>query len=212
MSSSSGFIVVIAAPSGAGKTTICREIEKRRDDVVYSISATTREKRINEKDKIDYYFKTKDEFEEMIKKNQFIEWAIVHGNYYGTPKNSIKGLIEENKIVIMDIDVQGARSIRKEFPDSSVLIFIMPSDIKALKERLLNRKQDNMDTIKKRLHNAKEEIEKIEEFDYIVINNDLDKAIDDVDGIINSERLKIFRNEKLIEKFKEDLKNEERIL
>ncbi|HHD83146.1 MAG TPA: guanylate kinase, partial [Bacteroidetes bacterium] len=116
------------------------------------------------------------------------------------------------KIVIMDIDVQGARSIRKEFPDSSVLIFIMPSDIKALKERLLNRKQDNMDTIKKRLHNAKEEIEKIGEFDYIVINNDLDKAIDDVDGIINSERLKIFRNEKLIKKFKEDLKNEERIL
>ncbi|NIA22668.1 MAG: guanylate kinase [Proteobacteria bacterium] len=212
MSNERGFIVVIAAPSGAGKTTICREIERRRDDVVYSISVTTRERRMNEKDKIDYYFKTKEEFEEMIREKQFVEWAIVHGNYYGTPKNSIKGLIENDRIVIMDIDVQGARSIRKEFPDSSVLIFVMPSDIKTLKDRLLNRNQDNMDTIRKRLHNAKEEIEKINEFDYIVINNELEKAIDDVDGIINSECLKTFNNEKLIGKFKEDLSNEERIL
>ncbi len=212
MLNSNGFIVVIAAPSGAGKTTICHEIEKRRDDIVYSISATTRPKRQNERDKIDYYFKTEDEFKRMINAGEFVEWAVVHGNYYGTPKNSIKELIDGNKIVIMDIDVQGARSIRKVFPDASVLIFVMPSDVMRLKERLFKRKQDNLETIKTRLANAKEEIDCIDEFDYIVINNELEKAIKDVDNIINAERLKTSRNKKQIEKFKEDLKDEERIL
>ena len=202
---SKGFIVVITAPSGAGKTTICHRVEQNMEKVIYSISATTREKRKNEIDGKDYYFLKEREFKNRIEKNDFAEWAFVHGKFYGTPKDNIQTMIKEGKILIMDIDVQGAMNIQRSFPDSSILIFVLPPKLLYLKERLLKREQDNIETIELRLLNAREEIMSIDKFDYLVINNNLDDAVENVIRIIETEKFKVKRNFKKISKLKEDI-------
>lgn len=202
---SKGFIVVITAPSGAGKTTICHRVEQNMEEVMYSISATTRKKRKDEIDGKDYYFLKEREFKNKIEKNDFAEWAFVHGNFYGTPKDNIKTIIQEGKILIMDIDVQGAMNIQRSFPNSSVLIFVLPPRLSYLKERLLKRKQDNIETIEMRLLNAREEIMSIDKFDYLVINNNLDEAVENVIRIIKTEELKVKRNLEIINRLKEDI-------
>ncbi len=165
-------VIVISGPSGVGKTTIYKKLlEEFKDKIEFSISATTRKPRENEKDGVDYYFITKEEFEKKIANNEFIEWANVYGNYYGTLKSEIDRILK-NKHCLLDIDVQGGLNVKKIF-DNSYLIFIKPPSIETLKERLINRHLDNQKEIEKRLAFAEEEISKSVFYDFVIINDNL---------------------------------------
>lgn len=182
-----GRLFVISGPSGAGKSTIVNELKKLAPDVFVSISATTRPPRPGEKDGQNYYFMTVDEFIKLAEEGKFLEWAEVHGNYYGTPEAPIKEQLEKGKSVILEIDVQGALQVRKKYPDS-VLIFIEPPDFKELVERLKKRSSDDEETIARRLENARYEMALASEYNYRVVNDDLTKAVKEVLRIIEKER------------------------
>lgn len=186
-----GIMFVVSAPSGTGKTTICEKILQRLPDIKMSVSHTTRKPRLGERNGFDYYFIEKETFEEMIKNDEFIEWAEVYGNLYGTSKKVIDELIKTGNDILLDIDVQGAKSIKKNYPDS-VLIFIIPPSLEELEKRLLKRNEDK-EVIKKRLERVSQEILQYEYYDYLVINDYLEKAINDIVCIINSERLRVKR-------------------
>lgn len=179
-------LFVISAPSGAGKTTLIKHVLKRVKNFSYSISYTTRKPRKNEKDKQDYFFISKQEFLSKIDKGYWLEWAQVHDYYYGTSKEFIQNKLCNNENIILDIDIQGAYQIMKTKLDM-VSIFIMPSDIKVLSQRLINRKTDSKKVVKKRLKNAKKEIRKKDMFEYIIVNDDLEKAIDRLCSILQQD-------------------------
>lgn len=193
-----GKIIVISGPSGVGKTTICRELLKRNKNLVFSISYTTRPKKEKEKNGIDYYFVSEDKFVKMIENNEFIEWAKVHNFYYGTPKKKLLEDIKAGKDVLLDIDVQGGKSIKKLFPDG-VFIFVLPPSWEVLKERIINRKRDNKKEVYLRLKNALKEIKSIRYYNYIVINDELNKTLEIINSIITAEKQKI-EGENLYEK------------
>lgn len=178
-----GKLFVFSAPSGCGKTTILKKIFEIFPDIYFSISATTRPKRENEIDGKDYFFITKEKFEEHIKNNDFVEWNEHFGNKYGTLKSNIDYHLKNGEDIIFDVDVNGALNIKKCYPDS-ITIFIKPPDISELEKRLLKRGTENHESIKIRLDRAKEEIEKSKFFDYIIINDDLDTAIEEIKNII----------------------------
>jgi len=194
-----GSLLVISGPSGAGKSSLINEILKNIDNVYFSISTTTRPKRENEIDGVDYFFVSKEEFEEDIKKGLFLEWANVHGNYYGTSLRPVFEALDEEKLVVFDIDVQGHESIRKKFNEITTSVFITTPSIKELENRLKKRGTDDKETIKKRLLNAKEEIKRLREFDFLLINDDFEKAKKEIISIAVAAKLK-YRNEE-IEKF-----------
>ena len=172
-----GFLVVFTAPSGAGKTTIRDGLLSERPDILYSISATTRDKRPGEEDGVDYFFVKEDRFREMIQNDELLEWAEVHGHYYGTPKSFVKKNIKKGKIIIMDIDVQGGVNVKKRFPDA-VFVFILPPSFEELRKRLNERGTDSMETIDLRLENAKKEIALMYNYNYLVINENIKKFSD----------------------------------
>ncbi len=176
-------LVVLSSPSGGGKTTICKSLVARKDQYKISVSATTRSPRENEKNGIDYYFITEEEFFHKLDKGEFLEHEKVHGNYYGTLKSEVERLLSEGFTVIFDIDVYGALSIKKRFP-RAILIFIRPPSLEELKRRLRHRKTEDQDTIEKRLMRLPEEYEKAENFDYDLTNDDLKKTIDRIEEII----------------------------
>lgn len=182
-----GKVIVISGPSGTGKTTLCRELIKKNKNLVFSISYTTRPKKEKEKDGVDYYFVSEDKFLKMIKNNDFIEWAKVHGFYYGTPKKKLLETINSGKDVLLDIDVQGGKLIKKLFPDG-IFIFILPPSWKALKERITKRRRDNPEEISLRLKNALKELKSIKYYDYVVINDKLEETIEVLNSIIVSEK------------------------
>ncbi|GAB5045967.1 guanylate kinase [Thermodesulfovibrio sp. TK110] len=186
-----GNIFVISAPSGAGKTTLCSRLLKALPDLKMSISHTTRKPRHGEIDGVDYFFVDKKTFEKMIANEEFIEWAEVYGNFYGTSKNIIFQLIKQGYDILLDIDTQGAKSIKKIYPET-ILIFILPPSMEELERRLLQRNEDK-DIIKRRLSKAGEEISQYKFYDYIVINDNLEKALNDLLCIICAERLKTKR-------------------
>lgn len=186
-----GTIFVISAPSGTGKTTLCERLLKILPDLKMSISHTTRQPRPYEKDGVDYFFIDKKDFEKMIANDEFIEWAEVYGNFYGTSKKVLSDLINKGYDILLDIDTQGAKNIRKLYSDS-VLIFILPPSIEELEKRLLMRNEDK-DTIKKRLSKASYEISQYKFYDYVVINDSIEKALNDLLCIVHAERLKIKR-------------------
>ncbi len=188
-----GFLVVLTAPSGAGKTTIRDGILKLHPEIMYSISTTTRKPRRNEANGRDYFFVSGNEFKDMIKNDKLIEWAKVHNHYYGTPKDFVKKHIRQGKIIVMDIDVQGGINIKKRFPDA-VFIFILPPSFEELEKRLLERGTDNLKTIKLRIENAKKEIAMMYNYNYIIVNDEVEKAIDETEAIIIAEQRKISRN------------------
>ncbi len=188
-----GFLVVLTAPSGAGKTSIRDGLLKMNLGLLYSISCTTREKRENEVDGKDYFFVSKEKFNKMIQNNEFLEWAKVHDHYYGTPKKYIKENIRQGKIIIMDIDVQGGINVKKRFPDA-VFVFVLPPSFEDLEKRLIERGTDNMDTIKLRIENARKEIALMYNYNYLIVNDELQRAIEDVRSIIIAEQRKISRN------------------
>jgi len=185
-----GNVFVLSAPSGAGKSTLYKEIIKKAANIKYSISHTTRGKRKGEVNGRDYFFVSEDKFKELIGKKEFVEWAKVHDNYYGTSRSFIERTITRGYNVILDIDVQGALNIKKIYP-GAVLVFIMAPSFKELKKRLVLRKKDSPEVIKRRLSNAKKEIAYIPKYDYLIVNDKLSKALEDLDSIINSQALKI---------------------
>ncbi|MEF3254510.1 MAG: guanylate kinase [Deferribacterales bacterium] len=184
-----GKLFVISAPSGAGKTTLCTKLMECYDNIRYSISFTTREPRFDEIDGKDYYFIDKDRFQKMIENDEFIEWALVHGNYYGTSKKLIMDYIKSGKDVLLDIDPQGARQLKNKL-NYGIYIFIIAPSMRDLKSRLINRRTESMDKIELRLQNAKKEIAYFKEYDYIIVNKDINSSYKELESIYIAEHLK----------------------
>jgi guanylate kinase len=178
-------LIVVAAPSGSGKTSIAHEILRRHKDIEFSISATTRPRRGNEVDGKDYYFISRDEFEQGIKEQKFIEHENIYGDYYGTPKSEIQRVVGAGKSILFDVDVNGAISIKKQYPEA-ILIFIKPPSVEVLYSRLVNRKTDSPESLKKRLERVPLELLKENEFDYRIVNDDLERAVAEVERIISA--------------------------
>ncbi len=180
-----GAIIAISAPSGTGKTSIVKRIINEIPGLVFSVSATTRKKRENEKNGIDYFFISEAEFAEKIKKNEFVEWEKVYDYYYGTFKSVIEENISKGKSVILEVDVKGALSIKKIYPEAD-LIYVIPPSHDELTRRLKNRKTENDTDLRKRLERAIMELSIKDKFDYFVVNKDLEKAISDTKSLINN--------------------------
>jgi guanylate kinase len=185
-----GMMVVISSPSGAGKTTITRQLLEQEKYLSISISATTRAPRPGEREGHDYYFKTKDEFEAMIRAGEFLEHAYVFGNYYGTPFAPVEKALQEGKDVLFDVDWQGAQQMLQKFPADVVSVFILPPSLEVLEERLHKRGQDSEEVIAQRMSKAISEISHWAEYKYVIVNDDLQKSIDDMRSILRSERLR----------------------
>ena len=180
-------LYVIAAPSGAGKTTIVKEILRTNPELVFSVSATTRYMRENETDGKDYFFFSKEDFRKMIENNELVEYeTLFNGDYYGTLRSFVNENLEKNRSVIFDIDVNGALNIKKIYGEKAKLIFIMPPDIETLKERLKKRATESPEQIAERIKRVDLEIGKKNDFDYIVVNENLDKAVTEVQNIIRN--------------------------
>jgi guanylate kinase len=182
-----GQFFVFSAPSGTGKSTIAEALMERFDRLAYSISHTSRLPRGTEQDGIDYHFVTESTFREMIERNAFLEWAEVHGHLYGTAFDAVKAQMSAGSDILMDVDVQGGRNVKKQFPDST-LIFLLPPSLEILKQRLTARGTDDPEVIEKRMAQASEEIRHCSWYDYIIINDDLEKAVFEAQSIIVSAR------------------------
>lgn len=185
-----GKLFILAAPSGGGKSVICRAIMESDSDVAYSVSVTTRPPRPNEVEGRDYYFVSDEQFDEMIENNLFYEWAIVHNFRYGTRKNIVQEILDDGKDVILDLDVQGALDVKKKTSEA-VIVFILAQSLEVLRERLRGRKSDDEKAIDLRLENAVAEIESAKDFDYCIMNVDLDRSIERVKAIIEAERHRV---------------------
>ena len=179
-------LIVLSAPSGSGKTTIAREILRRHPDFIFSISATTRPRRATEFDGKDYFFLTKEEFEKRILHSELVEWEEIYGHSYGTLRSEIERALKAGTTMLFDIDVKGALSIKRQFPGDAVLIFVQPPSIEVLSQRLLNRRTEDQETIHRRLERVPMEMASSNQFDVTVVNDDLGRATDEVDDIINS--------------------------
>lgn len=184
--------IVVTGPSGAGKTSLCYGVVRDCPDVVYSISATTRPGREDEVTGRDYHFMEPARFREMIGAGELLEWAEVHGQFYGTPRFSVVPSLEKGKKVIMDIDVQGGISMRKVFPDG-VFVFVIPPSMKILEERLRKRKTESEDVLRTRLRNAMEETRYWKHYDYLIVNDKLDAALAQLKSIIVAEDSRLKR-------------------
>jgi guanylate kinase len=185
-----GAILLLSGPSGCGKSSLLRNLFQNIDNYYFSISTTTRDPRVGEQEGVDYFFVTKAQFEEQIEQGLFLEWANVHGNYYGTSIVPINEALKKNKLVIFDIDVQGFEQVRSKLHDITTSVFITTPSLKELEKRLYSRKTDSEEIIKKRLVNAKKEIEYIDQYDYILINDDLDKASQKLMSLADIAKLK----------------------
>ncbi len=178
-------VFIISAPSGSGKTTLIDLLLKENPSLSFSISHTTRPPRPGERDGIEYFFVSEQKFEQMIREDRFVEWAEVHGHFYGTSREMLVQPEKDSRDVILDIDVQGAAQVRQKMPEA-ISIFILPPSYEALKSRLLTRQKDKQEVMLKRLENARKEIRRYSEFDYIIINDDLRTASNSLSAIIHS--------------------------
>ena len=200
-----GLLIVLSGPSGVGKGTVRAAIfSKGEQKFVYSISATTRKPRTGETDGVDYFFKTREEFEQMIQNKQLLEYAEYVGNYYGTPLEYVENTLASGKDVFLEIDVQGAIQVRELMPDG-VFIFLTPPDLNELESRIVNRGTDSDEVIAKRMKTAREELELMKYYDYSVVNDTVDNAVQKIEAIIQTEHLRIVRNLDTIEELEEIL-------
>lgn len=192
--SKKGLLILLSAPSGTGKGAVIKKLIEKDDNIKYSISATTRSPRCNEVDGVNYFFVSREEFEKMIINKELIEWDEYVGNYYGTPKKFIEKMTAEGKDVILEITVEGALNVKEMWPDS-VMIFLLPPNMEELRKRISGRNTENESTINKRMQKAESELEYVSHYEYVVINDDLEIAVEEVHGIVKAERLKYKRNQ-----------------
>jgi guanylate kinase len=183
------FPLILSSPSGGGKTTIARLLQRHRSDVGYSISCTTRPPRQGEVEAESYYFLSPDEFQARAARGDFAEHALVHGNWYGTLKSEVQGVLDRGKHVVMDIDVQGARQFVQAYPQS-VLVFVLPPSADVLEARLRARGTENSDVLTRRLRNARDELREVALYQYVVLNDDLDAAYRQVSAIVDAEAVR----------------------
>jgi guanylate kinase len=183
-----GLLFVVSAPSGAGKTSLCRAVTSEVENLRHSISYTTRDPRPGEIDGRDYYFVRQERFREMIAAGDFAEWAEVHSNFYGTSRRVLDGMRHEGIDVILDIDTQGAKQIQEKYHNRAIFIFIMPPSMEILEERLRNRKSDREDEIRRRLQRARDEMRDYTLYDYVIVNRDFERALVEIRSVIIAER------------------------
>lgn len=198
-----GILAVISGFSGAGKGTIMKELIKRYDYFL-SVSATTRRPRDGEVDGKDYYFHTKEEFQQMIDRGELVEWAEYVGNFYGTPKKRVEEQLNQGRDVLLEIEMQGGMLVKQQFPDS-LLIFISPPSAEVLKERLAGRGTESPEEIERRLQRAAEEVKYMKDYDYIIVNDDLEDAINKVNDLIRYDHYKACNSAHLIKKMEQEI-------
>ena len=196
---SKGFLLVISGPSATGKGTVCKKLLKKNKDLIFSVSATTRKPRIGEEDGVNYFFVDSSKFNTMVENEEFLEYAYVHNNHYGTPKNFVLDNVNQGKIVILEIDVEGALQVKQVYPEA-VFIFLLPPSMKELRNRIEKRGTESKEDIDIRLKNAFEELKFVDEYDYFVINDKITNAVERIVSIIEAEKLKVKRYNNIIEK------------
>ena len=183
-----GNLFIISAPSGTGKTTILKKVISEMENIMFSVSHTTRTPRPGEKEGVDYYFVEKDAFQKMLEKELFYEWAEVHGNLYGTSRYAVQEIIDQGKDIILDIDVQGGLQAMDKVGDKGIFIFILPPSLQELEKRLVNRGTESESVIATRLKNAQGEIRIMGKYDYVIVNDSLAEAVEVLKSIIIAER------------------------
>jgi len=206
-----GLMFVVSSPSGAGKSTIANLLLKEEPELKLSVSATTRSRRSSEVDGVHYHFLKRADFDKMVKRNELLEWAEVHGNYYGTPRQFVEDELSAGRDVLFDIDVQGSEQLRAKMPEDIATIFILPPSAAEMKSRLKRRAEDSDEVILRRMKTAIGELERWPDYDYLVVNEDLNTAYEQVKAILTAERLRQRRqglNAKLAEKLHADLVTE----
>ena len=200
-----GLLLVVSGPSGAGKGTICKALLNKNDQIKLSVSATTRKPRNGEVHGVNYFFIEKEEFTKMIENGEFLEYAQIYDNFYGTPKAAIIECLEKGQDVILEIEMQGARQIKEVYPEG-VFIFVLPPSLEELKSRIVGRGTETQEEIEKRFSCAFEEINQIVNYDYFIVNEAIEKSVSDVETIICAEKNKVTRyKNNIIDKFKEEL-------
>lgn len=205
MMKNKGILIVVSGFSGAGKGTLMKRLIQGNSNYALSISMTTRNPRIGEQDKIEYFFVSKEEFEQKIAENGFIEYANYCDNYYGTPKAYVEQQLEAGKDVILEIEIQGALKVKEQFPES-LLLFVTPPSIKELERRLAGRGTEAQEMIQQRMARAYEEADGIEAYDYIVINDSLERCLDEINQLVKAARNVPIRKKAFIEEIREELK------
>lgn len=188
-----GLLFIISGPAGVGKGTVGAALRKKNRNVVYSVSATSRLPRPGEVEGVNYFFKTREEFQQMIENGEFLEWAEYVHNYYGTPKKFVFEQLEKGNDVFLEIEVQGAMKVKKNYPDG-IFIFLLPPDMEELHQRIKNRGTEDDEIIARRLAVAKEEIRMMRNYDYVVVNDQVDRAVEKIEAIITAEHCKQSRS------------------
>lgn len=199
-----GILIVVSGFSGAGKGTLMKKLLETYDTYALSVSMTTRKPREGERDGIEYFFSTKEDFEKKIAENGLIEYAKYCDNYYGTPKAYVEEQLKAGKDVILEIEIQGALKVKKQFPEA-LLLFVTPPSIAELERRLAGRGTETADVIRQRLLRAGEEAQGIEEYDFLVINDDLERCVEEIHNIVTASRNAPFRNIEFMKQIKEEL-------
>jgi len=200
-----GILLVICGPSGVGKGTVCKEFLGKNRNIKLSVSATTRSPRIGEVDGVSYHFLETGQFEKMVENGDFIEYARVYDNYYGTPKAEVLKNLQNGEDVLLEIDIQGAMQVKSSYPDA-VFVFILPPSLRELRDRIVKRGSETEESLKLRFGSAYDEICKIENFDYFVVNDDIEKAVRQLECIMMAEKSRVLRNkENILENFREEI-------
>jgi len=190
--SNEGMLVVVSGPAGVGKGTLCRALFAEWSGLEYSVSVTTRSPRPGETEGKEYYFRSREEFSQMIENNEFLEWAEFCGNFYGTPRFHVESVLNRKKTILLEIDIQGAKQVKKQFPQG-VFIFIVPPSLKALSERLHGRGTETEEIIQRRLAKAVQELDNIKDYDYVVENDEINVAVEKLKSIIIAENCSVKR-------------------